>query len=420
MIDLNDQFTKAIEAIQAHKNLFITGKAGTGKSTLLQYYRDHYGMGTVFLAPTGVAALNIKGQTIHSFFGFRPDITIEKIAAGEGSKRGNIFRALKTIVIDEASMVRADLLDCVDAFLRRARGNYAHPFGGVQMIFVGDLYQLPPVLTWQESKAFHTIYKSPYFFSSKSFQDFKFEIIELDHIYRQTDFDFIKVLNNIREGEFDADSFKLLNSRVFPLHSNGTGAITLTSTKALSEAVNNSHLEALPGSPLSYKGEIFGSFDRSYMPVAENLSLKPGCQVMLLNNEANGRWVNGSLAVVDSVHEKYIKVKLPTEDDPIRIDPVRWEIFRTYIEDDQLQTSSIGSYSQIPAMLAWSCTIHKVQGQTFEKIIIDTGRGAFAHGQIYVALSRCRTLEGIVLRQAIKAEHIHVDPEIKSFLRRVK
>ena len=418
MIEINPKFEQAIEKMQSGQNLFITGKAGTGKSTLLQYYRDHYGMGTVFLAPTGVAALNVKGQTIHSFFGFRPDITVEKVVAGDGSKRTNIFRALKTIVIDEASMVRADLLDCVDVFLRRARGNYKLPFGGVQMIFIGDLYQLPPVLTWHEAKAFLTIYKSPYFFSSKSFNNFEFEIVELDHIYRQTDFDFIKVLNSIREGNLDADSSKLLNSRVVPLYSNGTGAITLTSTKALSEAVNNGHLDALPGSPLSYKGEIFGSFDRSYMPVTENLSLKPGCQVMLLNNEANGRWVNGSLAVVDSVHEKYIKVKLPIEPDPIRIDPVRWEIFRTYIEDDQLQTSSIGSYSQIPAMLAWSCTIHKVQGQTFDKIIIDTGKGAFAHGQVYVALSRCRTLEGIVLRQPIKAEHIHVDPEIKTFLRR--
>jgi hypothetical protein len=420
MIELNDQFTKAIEAIQDGKNLFITGKAGTGKSTLLQYYRDHFGLGTVFLAPTGVAALNVKGQTIHSFFGFRPDITVEKVAAGEGSKRGSIFRALKTLVIDEASMVRADLLDCVDAFLRRARGNYMHPFGGVQMVFIGDLYQLPPVLTWQESKAFHTIYKSPYFFSSKSFQDFKFEIIELDHIYRQTDLDFIKILNNIREGSLDSENSNLLNSRVMPLYSNGAGAITLTSTKALSEMVNNNHLNALPGSPLSYKGEVFGTFDRSYMPVAENLSLKPGCQVMLLNNEANGRWVNGSLAIVDSVHEKYIKVRLPTEDDPIRIDPVRWEIFRTYIEEGQLQTSSIGSYSQIPAMLAWSITAHKSQGKTFDQVIIDMGRGAFAHGQIYVSLSRCRTLEGIVLRQPIKAEHIHVDPEIKEFLRSKK
>lgn len=288
------------------------------------------------------------------------------------------------------------------------------------MVFIGDLYQLPPVLTWQESKAFRTIYKSPYFFSSHAFQDYNFEVIELDKIYRQSDQEFINLLNNVRVNEMTPADFRKLNSRNMPYTQDGNMIITLTTTKALAEIVNNYFMGELPGKETQYQGTLMGSFDKSYMPTAMDLQLKVGAQVMMLNNDPGGRWVNGTIGKLEQIADKFVKVHLAGQDDAIRIDPYRWEIFRTFLNDDnKLETSSIGSFSQLPLMPAWAITIHKSQGKTFDKIIINTGsRGAFAHGQVYVALSRCRDLEGIVLRQPIQPNHIHVDQEIKEFMKK--
>lgn len=392
MIEINSKFEQALEKIRDGKNLFITGKAGTGKSTLLNYFRD-MGGNAVVLAPTGVAALNVFGQTIHSFFGFRPDITVEKII-GEPLKHKSIYRAVKTIIIDEASMVRADLLDCIDIFLRKQRANQK-AFGGVQMVFIGDLYQLPPVLTWQESKAFHTIYKSPYFFSSNAFGDYDFEIIELDKIYRQNDQQFINLLNNVRINEMTPADFQKLNSRHIPYSQNGNMTITLTTTKSLAETVNNYFMGELPGKESQYQGTLSGNFDKSYMPTAMDLQLKAGAQVMMLNNDPGGRWVNGTIGKLEQVADKFVKILLAGQDDAIRIDPYRWEIFRTFLnEDNKLETSSIGSFSQLPLMPAWAITIHKcVSGET----LIPTVNGLLTMNELAGDIEKSGTFKKINL-----------------------
>lgn len=414
MIEINDQFTKAIDGIKGRKNLFITGKAGTGKSTLLQYYRDSVSDRVVVLAPTGVAALNVDGQTIHSFFGFPADVTVSKITFEDmGKKNIRVFRNLKTLIIDEASMVRADLLDCIDMYLRKAREDYYVPFGGVQMIFIGDLYQLPPVLTSYDQGAFLSIYDSPYFFSAKAFKEgFKLEIIELDKIYRQTDLAFIDLLNKVRTNRLGPADMALLNSR----HGQGNGQLTLTSTRALAEAINAMRLRSLPGEPQQYEGEISGQFDRNAIPTALTLTIKPGAQVMMLNNDKDGRWVNGTMAKVVEADAKSVKVQINSSD--VEIGPYRWEAHRIIAEGNELATRSIGSFTQLPIILAWGQTIHRSQGKTFEKFTVDTGSGAFAHGQVYVALSRGTTLDGITLKHKINPKDIHVDPAIEKFLER--
>ena len=422
-LDFNPQFQRALDLMeQTQKNVFVTGRAGTGKSTLLNYFCDHTGKKAVILAPTGVAAVNVGGQTIHSFFGFKPDVTLSAIRKKNRDEKKNIYRKLKTIVIDEISMVRADILDCVDKFLRLNGPDEKLPFGGVQMIFIGDLYQLPPVVTGHEREIFREHYATPYFFSAKVFQDLDWEFVELEKIYRQKNDDFIRLLNAIRNRTVTDNDLVLLNQRLDPNFAAPPDDfyIYLTTTNELADRLNEEQLAKLPGRARSVCGIIEGDFGGQYLPTALELKLKKGAQIMLLNNDSSGRWVNGTVGKMmgtkkDEEGQDVILARLDNGT-KVEITPYTWEIFHFYLKNGELTSKSVGSFTQFPVRLAFAVTIHKSQGKTFERAIIDVGKGTFAHGQMYVALSRCTTLEGIVLMKPIRKNHILMDWQVVKFL----
>ena len=406
--------------------MFITGRAGTGKSTLLEYFRSETRKKIAVLAPTGVAALNVKGQTIHSFFGFKPDITVSKVRKEyKGRDRKGLYKSLDALIIDEISMVRADLLDCVDEFLRLNGKSKDKPFGGVQMIFVGDLYQLPPVVTGQERKIFQTVYETPYFFSAGVFERFDFDLLELEKIYRQTDGVFIGILNAVRNRSITDEHLATLNVRHNPSFTPPAGDfyIQLTTTNNKAAQINGEELHKLKSKLRTFQGIIRGEFDRKQFPTDVELHVKIGAQVMLVNNDREGRWVNGSVGKIVDIEkgedseEDIIWVEL-SEREIVDVAPYTWEVFRLSFDQktNRLESETIGSFTQYPIILAWAVTIHKSQGKTFDKVIIDMDRGAFAHGQTYVALSRCTTLEGMVLKQPIKKSHILLDWKVVKFL----
>jgi len=428
-IEINSDFKRALNIIEnSNNNVFITGKAGTGKSTLLDYFRSTTKKQIAVLAPTGVASINVRGQTIHSFFGFKPDITIEKaknLARKVKDKKLELYKRISAIVIDEVSMVRADLLDCVDAYLKTCLKNKL-PFGGKQMILIGDLYQLPPVLGYREERAFLSKYESPYFFSAKIFDDLVLEFVELEKVYRQKDEKFIKLLNAVRNRSVTdndlAEFNKRLNVNFEP--SLDDFYICLTPMNDSAREINEKKLKQLNTKEHFYEGKIFGDFDKNYLPTDKDLSVKIGSQIMLLNNDKHARWVNGTVAKIVDVEENvgdYGEPAIIVELDNGSIEeilPYTWEIFHYDYDPNSrsLQTKVIGSFTQYPLKLAWAVTIHKSQGKTFDKVIIDMGRGAFAHGQTYVALSRCTCLEGIVLKKPIIKNHIFLDWRVIKFL----
>jgi len=433
-LDLNEHFTRAYDLMEkSRKNLFITGKAGTGKSTLLQYFRAQTRKNVVVLAPTGVAAVNVRGQTIHSFFSFKPDITPEGTRLIRVSKSKKItYQNLETVIIDEVSMVRADLLDCVDTFLRLHGPDRDSLFGGVQMIFIGDLYQLPPVVTSLQRAVFteraegsgKTMYRSPYFFDANVFERFQVEFIELEKIYRQNDDHFIGLLNAVRSNLLTGQYLEALNKRLIPdfKPDQNDFYIHLTTTNDLADQINREQLNALKGQTYCYHGELNGDFDRKGLPTQETLDLKIGSQVMLLNNDPQGRWINGTIGKISTVEKNsddsdIIRVELP-QGSVVEVIPFTWEMYRFFYNEEAgvLDSESIGSFTQYPLRLAWAITIHKSQGKTFEKVIIDIGRGTFSHGQIYVALSRCTSLEGVVLKKPILKKHIFMDRRIVRFM----
>ncbi len=428
-LDFNAEFIKAFDALEnTRQNLFVTGKAGTGKSTLLQYFRHKTTKNIAVLAPTGVAAINIKGQTIHSFFQFKPDITSETVNDIIVRKRKRkMYEGLEAIVIDEISMVRADLFDCIDTFLRLFGPDYSKAFGGVQMIFFGDLFQLPPVVSRGEEEIFRTHYTSPYFFSSRVFQQIDLKILELNKIYRQKDENFIHLLNALRHNQLQAHHLHAFNSR----HQSKVTFdsrdfyITLTTTNALAQTVNTTQLKSLPGQEYMYQGLISGEFDRKSLPTQETLCFKKGAQVMMLNNDTDKRWVNGSLGIVEDVHnaggDDIILVKLENGQ-TVDVKKYTWEIYQYYFDtvSQNLASKMIGYFIQYPFKLAWAVTIHKSQGQTFERVMIDVGFGTFAHGQMYVALSRCTSLEGIILKKPIAKNHVLMDNRIQEFMSKMK
>ena len=423
-IDLNEQFCHALEIMEnTDRSIFITGRAGTGKSTLLSYFRQNTKKKVAVLAPTGVAALNVKGQTIHSFFKFRPNITLQLVkAVRSNSDKNSIYKNLDAIVIDEISMVRADLLDCVDKFLRLNGPRANRPFGGIQMIFVGDLYQLPPVVTGNERAIFKAFYETPYFYSSNVFASFGMEFVELEKIYRQHDEQFIDLLNAIRNKSITDEGLQLLNQRYIPEFEPSLNDfyVHLTTTNALAEQVNSRQLAKLRSKPHTFAGSIVGNFGAEYLPTAIELQVKVGAQIMMLNNDAEGRWVNGTIGKITRIiqnkdGEDVIVAKLVGSEE-VEITPYTWEIYRFSVEGGQLQSEVVGVFTQYPLMLAWAVTIHKSQGKTFDKVIIDIGRGTFAHGQMYVGLSRCTTLGGIILKKPILKNHIWTDYKVVDFL----
>lgn len=528
-IKLSPESEDVINSLEnTSENLFITGRAGTGKSTLLGYFREHTKKNVVVVAPTGVAALNVRGQTVHSFFKFKPGVTehdVKKITAEIDQK---MYQKIDMLIVDEISMVRADLFDCIDRFMRLNGKDNTKPFGGVQIVVIGDLFQLPPVVGPGEQYIFETKYESPYFFDSKAYKAGDFQVIELTHVYRQNDPVFIDILDRIRTGEAEMQHVEYINriclekknpdgstykedSRVVvsesltdpvyvddegvPVDSDdadgasghgGTGnggriggssvskqapspeaakknsvlddlkkqfggmglktggdlakansgkdvfdlaadlldaqgkkklTVYLVTTNALADSINIKKLEELKGIQKTYKGDLVGRFDQKNAPAPAELTLKVGAQVMTLKNDPSGKWVNGDIGTVEKMLDNSVRVKF--EDG--RVEEVvgdSWEMVKYEYDElsDHLESEVIGKYTQIPIKLAWAVTIHKSQGKTFDTAIIDFGKGTFAHGQAYVALSRVRSLEGITLKNPLKPQDVRIDERIRDFM----
>ena len=398
------------------RHVYITGKAGTGKSTLLQYFKENTKREIVVLAPTGVAAINVGGSTIHSFFRFPPRlITQKEVRRVRGKEK--LFAALDTIVIDEVSMVRVDVMDAIDHSLRLNRLRPNEAFGGVQVICIGDLYQLSPIVEAELQDYLSDTYESPYFFDAKVFKENKFEVIELEKVFRQKDSGFIELLNKVRNNDLDESDLLDLNQRCDPSlgFEKGELAITLTSTNRRASTINLEHLDALGSKDYTFDAVVTGNYDEQSYPTDERLKLKPGAQVMMVKNDPTKRWVNGSLGVVQKLSQHSITVSLG--DSLCTVEPSEWEkIEYEYNKiDGRIEPKVTGSFKQYPIKLAWAITIHKSQGKTFDNVIIDLGHGAFAHGQTYVALSRCRSFEGIRLKNPIRYSDIILDGTVSQF-----
>ncbi|MCX5678820.1 MAG: AAA family ATPase [Candidatus Omnitrophica bacterium] len=415
-LDVNAEFRAAFDLMEnTSDSLFITGKAGTGKSTLLKYFKAHTGKKVIVLAPTGVAAVNINGQTIHSFFKFPPRViqkeTIRRLR--DKSLVGN----LDMVIIDEVSMVRADLMDGIDYALRINRDEMRKPFGGVQMVFFGDLFQLCPVVEQEAKALLEERYSSPYFFSAKVFNDFYVKPIELSTIYRQKDDSFMELLNRVRNKEHTEEDLDTLNARVQrdASFSAKDDTVILTTTNVLANSINRDRLAKLPGREFIYEAIASGKFDESAYPTDGALKLKKGAQVILIKNDPARQWVNGTLARIFALSDDSITVDIKGRLCSIPV--VKWQkIEYSYNEDeDKIEDEIVGTFEQYPIKLAWAITIHKSQGQTFDKVILDLGNGAFTHGQLYVALSRCTRLEGIRLRRPVMDSDIIFDPRIYEF-----
>lgn len=394
------------------RHLFVTGAAGTGKSTLLRCLRDLHSETAVVVAPTGLAAVNIGGQTIHSFFGLPPRLVVPTdIRRG---RNGRLMRRMKLLIIDEVSMMRSDLMWAIDHTLRLNRGRPRDAFGGVRLALFGDLHQLPPVV--REAEVGHDLedrFGGPFFFSVSGLHEPPgTALLELSDAFRQKDAALLRTLNRIREGEADHTDIALLNARVSPIRrlSEGEPYVILTPTNAAADRINQAFLKALPEQARSYEAAISANFSASAYPTDSTLVLKPGAKVILLRNDADKRWVNGTPARIAKLADKRVWVEIDGKE--IEIEPVAWEN-RVYAYDkdaEKLVESIAGTFTQFPVRLAWALTIHRSQGLTLDKVYLDLGRGAFAHGQTYVALSRCRSLEGLALARPLAPSDLRFDP----------
>lgn len=428
-IEINKDFTQVLEALQRGENIFLTGKAGTGKSTFLRYFLETSEKNIVVLAPTGVAALNVEGQTIHSFYGIFPVNTerdIPEILGRNGHVLYDILSETDLLVIDEISMVRADLLDMIEKITREVfskskrkqdRERASLPFAGIQLLFIGDLYQLPPVLKSTEKESFSTMYDSPYFFSAKCYPSLAMKIYELEKIYRQNDKVFIDILNRIRNGTVTEEDIAILNERCDPDFEPGEKQyIYLTTHNDIVDEINQRELQKLPSSEKTYQGKIQGEFSEKDMPTDYELVLKKGAQVMFLTNEPSGAWVNGTIGRVLHCGRDVVEVELD-DGTEVEVHPYTWTSYRyETVGKNEVKKTPTGSFTQFPLRLAWSITVHKSQGKTFSHVILDMKKGAFASGQTYVALSRVTSLEGLVLKHPIRKSHVKVDSHIIHFM----
>ena len=420
--DLTKEKQEIIDILENSKNsVFLTGKAGTGKSNFLKYYRNTTKKNVTVLAFTGVAAVNVQGQTIHSFFKFHPQTTIDSIKKRWGND-SNIYKKIDIIIIDEISMVRADLLDFIDKFMRLNGPSNNKPFGGVQVLAIGDLFQLPPIVTKDEEKYFEKVYKSPFFFDSMVYGKAGFIKKELTELYRQdkeSQSEFIKTLDNIRTCSFGEKDINLINSRYDSFYEKPANefVISLVPTNNLADSINTIELSKVPTKSFTYKGIITGDFKEKNLPTAQELVLKEGAQVMLLNNDSRKRWVNGDIVKV--IKTDYNSIRVLFDDGSFDdVTQYKWESIRFIFDEEsnKILPEVTGTFTQLPVKLAWAVTIHKGQGKTFEKVHIDFGNGTFASGQAYVALSRCRSLEGMVLTSPMEEQHIFFDSRIKEFM----
>ena len=418
------------------RNIFLTGKAGTGKTTFLHKIKNESGKRLVVVAPTGVAAINAGGVTIHSFFQMPFGPILPEEAAGQSPDAGarfqkkfnrkkiDIIRSLDLLIIDEISMVRADLLDGIDQVLKRYRDR-TKVFGGVQVLMIGDLQQLSPVVKPDEWDLLRDHYPTPYFFSSHAFQQSRPVGIELKHIYRQDDDIFINILNEIRNNQLSPESAKILNERHIPgfTPDKDDGYITLTTHNLRADRMNRLELEKIEAPSHFYRAEISGTFPEHAYPNHVKLELKKGAQVMFIKNDSDveKRYFNGKIGKIISLNKEEITVRCPGDDFDIIVTPETWDNVKYTINADskEIEEDTVGSFSQMPLRLAWAITIHKSQGLTFDKAIIDA-EASFAHGQTYVALSRCKTLEGIVLEKPIQDKSIITDSRVSSFTKTVE
>ncbi len=420
---LTHEFEYALDRFESGDHLFITGRAGTGKSTLLNLIKRTTRRSIAVVAPTGVAALNVRGQTIHSFFGFPGKLLSRK----DIRKRSNryLYQKLDTLIIDEVSMVRADLLDRIDEFLRLNRERVTEPFGGVQIVMFGDLFQLPPVVASDVERALFqgdmATYPSPYFFDAQVWTaDVEMEMLELNIVFRQKARQFVRLLDAVREGHFDYDDLLDLNLRnVSEADFGEEPAITLCSTNRLADTINQRELLRLSAKPVRYVGDLTGNFDSRNLPTELALALKPGAQVMFVRNDTEKRFVNGSIGVVTEAESEKLVVHVEEDgkEHDIIVTQETWENIRYSVDErtGKITDDVTGTFKQFPLKLAWAITIHKSQGKTFERMTLDLGRGAFECGQTYVALSRCRTLDGIRLANPLRGRDILVDERVKDW-----
>jgi len=428
----NKEFQDALQLItHTRQSVFLTGKAGTGKSTFLKYICNHTKKKYVVLAPTGIAAINAGGVTLHSFFKlpFRPmlpddpDLSLSHGRIFEFFKypkeKRKIIAEVDLIIIDEISMVRADIIDCVDRILRVYSGNMRLPFGGKQLLFVGDVFQLEPVVPLDQKEILSLFYASPFFFSARVFKDINLVPIELQKVYRQTDSVFINILDRIRNNAARKQELDTLNGRYFPSFEpqNEDMYITLATRRDQVDFINEKKLAELPGEEYVSVGKIEGDFPESSLPTQLNLSIKEQAQVIFIDNDYERRWVNGTIGMVSGIDENgnvYVLLESGVEH---LVEPTSWRNYKyKYNEKEKrIEEEIVGTFEQLPIRLAWAITVHKSQGLTFSRVVVDLTGGVFAGGQTYVALSRCTSLEGLVLKSKISSRDIFIRKEIVEF-----
>ena len=432
----NKEFQDALNLIQyTRQSVFLTGKAGTGKSTFHRYICEHTKKKHVVLAPTGIAAINAGGSTLHSFFKLpfypllpdNPDFSLQRGRIHEFFKytkpHRKLLEELELIIIDEISMVRADIIDAVDRILRVYSRNLREPFGGKQILLVGDVFQLEPVVKGDEREILNRFYPTPYFFSARVFNQIDLVSIELQKVYRQTDATFVGVLDHIRNNTVGATDLQLLNTRYGTQieESEADMYITLATRRDNVDHINDKKLAELPGEPVTFSGEITGDFPESSLPTSQELVLKPGAQIIFIKNDFDRRWVNGTIGII-SGFDPFEETLYVITDDGKECDVKResWRNIRYKYNEEkkQIEEEELGTFTQYPIRLAWAITIHKSQGLTFSRAVIDFTGGVFAGGQAYVALSRCTSLEGIQLKKPVSRADVFVRPEIIGFAER--
>lgn len=417
-VDVNEDFENALDLIDDGGHVFVTGRAGTGKSTLLHLLVEETRRRVAVVAPTGLAAINVGGQTIHSFFRLPPRfVDVRELRA---LRHTTVMKNIDLLVIDEVSMVRSDLMDGIDHTLRLNRRS-DEPFGGVQLALFGDLWQLPPVVREPELKEYFAAHGGPWFFQAKAWQECGGGSVELGRIYRQQDDPgFMRILQQVRDGEPDDEAMGLLNGRVVgrAILDGPDAPIVLTGTNQAAFRENSRRLSALGGKLVNYAAEVTGRFDPGAFPTEPELLLRAGARVMFLKNDPEQRWVNGSFGTVVALGDEGPTVEL-ADGTAHLVKPSAWENIAYQYDrpGKQITREVVGSYRQLPLRLGWAITIHKSQGQTFDHVYVDLAGGAFSHGQVYVALSRCRSLAGLTLARPVRQQEVLLDFSVGDYRR---